>query len=89
MKKLLLGLLAGIVLVSCGNKASEAGKTGRRSEDRKIVIGATPVPHAEFPKLVKEDLAKGRCGVGSGSIQRLHPTQINWWHRSGCKLFPT
>lgn len=54
MKKLLLGLLAGLVLVACGTD----GKTSEGESKEKIIIGATPVPHQELLELVKDDLAK-------------------------------
>ena len=57
MKKILLGLLAGLVLVACGNKA-EAPEAKTEVKTEKLVIGATPVPHQELLELVKDDLAK-------------------------------
>ena len=57
MKKLLLGLVAGLVLVACGNKA-EAPEAKAEAKTEKLVIGATPVPHQELLELVKDDLAK-------------------------------
>lgn len=57
MKKILLGLVAGLVLVACGNKA-EAPEAKTEAKAEKLVIGATPVPHQELLELVKDDLAK-------------------------------
>lgn len=50
MKKLLCILLAGVLavglLAGCG--ASGVGGSSQPSEDKKIVVGATPVPHADI-----------------------------------------
>ena len=61
MKKLLLGLTAALFfLVSCGaktdNNASAKADSGAKLQ--KLKIGASPVPHAEILKLVKDDLKK-------------------------------
>ena len=61
MKKLLLGLTAALFfLVSCGaktdNNASAKANSGAKLQ--KLKIGASPVPHAELLKLVKDDLKK-------------------------------
>jgi D-methionine transport system substrate-binding protein len=50
-KKILVGslfLVLFALLVGCGSK----------SEEKKLTIGATPVPHAELLNLIKDDLAK-------------------------------
>ena len=61
MKKLLLGLTAALFfLVSCGaktdNNASAKADSGAKLQ--KLKVGASPVPHAEILKLVKDDLKK-------------------------------
>lgn len=55
MKKVLSILLAAVLflgLTACG------GEKGGKSENNKIRIGATPVPHVDILKVVEEDLKK-------------------------------
>lgn len=61
MKKLLLGLTAALFfLVSCGAKTDNnaLAKADSGAKLQKLKIGASPVPHAEILKLVKDDLKK-------------------------------
>lgn len=62
MKKLfalILTLLFAVVLTACGSsdKQSENKKSGSK-EDKKIVVGASPAPHAELLEQVKPILEK-------------------------------
>lgn len=60
MKKILIGILTLGVIFSCGKKeetpAANAGQPTETKELQKLVIGATPTPHAEILEQVKEDL---------------------------------
>ncbi|MCP1225143.1 MetQ/NlpA family ABC transporter substrate-binding protein [Sebaldella sp. S0638] len=62
MKKFLIGILTLGVIFSCGKKeetpAADAGKPAETPKEQKLVIGATPTPHAEILEQVKEDLKK-------------------------------
>ena len=63
MKKILSLLLAtALFLVACGNKNETKGAAdsqgGAAGKTEKLIVGATPVPHAELLDLVKEDLKK-------------------------------
>lgn len=52
LKLLATGILT-VALVGCGGSKDTAGDTA----NKKIKVGATPVPHAEILEVVKEDLA--------------------------------
>ena len=58
MKKLLIGLVTLLFVLSCGG--SKEGENGGSSDTskkvEKLVVGATPVPHQELLELVKDDL---------------------------------
>ena len=62
MKKILSLLLAtALFLVACGNKNENKGSTSSQSgaaKTEKLIVGATPIPHAELLNLVKDDLKK-------------------------------
>ena len=62
MKKILSLLLAtALFLVACGNKNENKESTSSQSgaaKTEKLIVGATPIPHAELLNLVKEDLKK-------------------------------
>ena len=63
MKKILSLLLAtALFLVACGNKNETKGAAGSQGgaagKTKKLIVGATPIPHAELLDLVKEDLKK-------------------------------
>jgi len=63
MKKILSLLLAtALFLVACGNKNETKGAAdsqgGAAGKTEKLIVGATPIPHAELLNLVKEDLKK-------------------------------
>ena len=62
MKKILSLLLAtALFLVACGNKNENKESTSSQSEaakTEKLIVGATPIPHAELLNLVKDDLKK-------------------------------
>ena len=62
MKKILSLLLAtALFLVACGNKNETKGTSdnqGGAAKTEKLIVGATPIPHAELLNLVKEDLKK-------------------------------
>ena len=62
MKKFLIGILTLGVIFSCGKKeetpAADSGKPAEAQKEQKLVIGATPTPHAEILEQVKEDLKK-------------------------------
>ena len=63
MKKILSLLLAtALFLVACGNKNETKGAAdsqgGATGKTEKLIVGATPIPHAELLNLVKEDLKK-------------------------------
>ena len=61
MKKFLIGILTLGVIFSCGKKeetpAADAGNPEAQKE-QKLIIGATPTPHAEILEQVKEELKK-------------------------------
>ena len=61
MKKFLIGILTLGVIFSCGKKeetpAADTG-TPEAQKEQKLVIGATPTPHAEILEQVKDDLKK-------------------------------
>ena len=61
MKKILIGILTLGVIFSCGKKeetpAADTGNPAAQKE-QKLVIGATPTPHAEILEQVKDDLKK-------------------------------
>ncbi|WP_435309072.1 MetQ/NlpA family ABC transporter substrate-binding protein [Sebaldella termitidis] len=61
MKKFLIGILTLGVIFSCGKKeetpAADAGNPDAQKE-QKLVIGATPTPHAEILEQVKDELKK-------------------------------
>ena len=61
MKKILIGILTLGVIFSCGKKeeipAADTGNSAAQKE-QKLVIGATPTPHAEILEQVKDDLKK-------------------------------
>ena len=58
MKKLLIGLVTLLFVLSCGG--SKEGENGGSSDTskkvEKLVVGATPVPHQELLELIKDDL---------------------------------
>lgn len=62
MKKILSLLLAtALFLVACGNKNETKGvadSQGGAAKTEKLIVGATPIPHAELLNLVKDDLKK-------------------------------
>ena len=62
MKKILSLLLAtALFLVACGNKNENKESTSSQSgaaKTEKLIVGATPIPHAELLNLVKDDLKK-------------------------------
>ena len=61
MKKFLIGILTLGVIFSCGKKEeTPAADTGNpeAQKEQKLVIGATPTPHAEILEQVKEELKK-------------------------------
>ena len=62
MKKILSLLLAtALFLVACGNKNENKESTSSQREaakTEKLIVGATPIPHAELLNLVKDDLKK-------------------------------
>ena len=62
MKKILSLLLAtALFLVACGNKNETKGAAdsqGGAAKTEKLIVGATPIPHAELLNLVKDDLKK-------------------------------
>ncbi|MBP9478257.1 MAG: MetQ/NlpA family ABC transporter substrate-binding protein [Sebaldella sp.] len=62
MKKFLIGLLTLGVIFSCGKKeekpTAEATPKEETKTEQKLVIGASPTPHAEILEQVKEDLKK-------------------------------
>ena len=63
MKKILSLLLAtALFLVACGNKNETKGaadnQDGAAGKTEKLIVGATPIPHAELLNLVKDDLKK-------------------------------
>ena len=62
MRKILSLLLAiALFLVACGNKNENKGSTSSQSgaaKTEKLIVGATPIPHAELLNLVKDDLKK-------------------------------
>lgn len=58
-KRLFAVLLAGVVTVGCLAGCGGAKEDSAASEDKKIVVGATPVPHADIlDNVVKEVLAE-------------------------------
>ena len=61
MKKFLIGILTLGVIFSCGKKeetpAADAGNPEAQKE-QKLIIGATPTPHAEILEQVKDELKK-------------------------------
>ena len=61
MKKFLIGLLTLGVVFSCGKKEEkqpEATPAAETKTEQKLIIGASPTPHAEILEQVKEDLKK-------------------------------
>ncbi len=62
MRKILSLLLAiALFLVACGNKNENKESTSSQSgtaKTEKLIVGATPIPHAELLNLVKDDLKK-------------------------------
>ena len=62
MKKILSLLLpTALFLVACGNKNENKESTSSQSgaaKTEKLIVGATPIPHAELLNLVKDDLKK-------------------------------
>ena len=62
MRKILSLLLAiALFLVACGNKNENKESTSsqsRAAKTEKLIVGATPIPHAELLNLVKDDLKK-------------------------------
>ena len=61
MKKFIIGILTLGVIFSCGKKEeTPAADTGNpeAQKEQKLVIGATPTPHAEILEQVKEELKK-------------------------------
>lgn len=62
MRKILSLLLAiALFLVACGNKNENKESTSSQSgaaKTEKLIVGATPNPHAELLNLVKDDLKK-------------------------------
>lgn len=60
MKKFLIGILTLGVIFSCGKKEEtqtpDAASGSETKKLEKLVIGATPTPHAEILEQVKEDL---------------------------------
>lgn len=62
MKKFLIGLLTLGVVFSCGKKeetkTDQTAPAAETKTEQKLVIGASPTPHAEILEQVKEDLKK-------------------------------
>ncbi|WP_299571879.1 MetQ/NlpA family ABC transporter substrate-binding protein [uncultured Leptotrichia sp.] len=58
MKKILLVLVTALFLVACGSKGTESKGGAPSGKTEKLIVGATPVPHAELLNLVKDDLKK-------------------------------
>jgi D-methionine transport system substrate-binding protein len=56
MKKIVFGLVTGVVLLFALNHQAEA-KGAQKSSGSTLTVGATPVPHAELLNLIKDDLA--------------------------------
>lgn len=58
MKKLLLGIMTLLFVLSCGGSKEEKSTAGTETSTKteKIVVGATPVPHQELLELIKDDL---------------------------------
>nr|WP_199798723.1 MetQ/NlpA family ABC transporter substrate-binding protein [Clostridium tetani] len=61
MKKvavLLSTIILSLGLLGCGGDKNEAGDTQNKDNKKKIVVGASPTPHAEILKVAKEELKK-------------------------------
>nr|WP_199798979.1 MetQ/NlpA family ABC transporter substrate-binding protein [Clostridium tetani] len=61
MKKvavLLSTIILSLGLLGCGGDKNEAGDAQNKDNKKKIVVGASPTPHAEILKVAKEELKK-------------------------------
>lgn len=61
MKKsvvLLSTIILSLGLLGCGGEKQEAGGAQNKEDKKKIVIGASPTPHAEILEVAKEELKK-------------------------------
>ena len=62
MKKIFAALAIGAILIGCGKKEAPA-TTSNVEEDNKIVIGVSPVPHAEIINALEDEFKKAGLEV--------------------------
>ena len=61
LKKALALALTGVVLVGAFAGCGAKKDSGDKKETKKIVIGASPSPHADILKVAKKELKKEGC----------------------------
>src|SRR5262245_8083429 len=59
MRRIALALAAAVLAVGAVACGSDEPETGAASADKPLVVGASPVPHAEILNYIKNNLASG------------------------------